>query len=397
MLEDHRLRASTCALMALAALVAVAVELDGAPTVYPTGVTIHDPSKAYQGYNLYIDPNRNKPYGQIVLTDMSGNLVHSWVSPVAGFDKPHVVEPLPSGNILAIFGIYNQAGTSVLVELDWAGTPVWQWAPPGSAWVHHDVERLPNGNTLVLMAKPGVFPEIGPNPMADAVLMELNTDGRPVWDWSTANHWGQLPLTKAERKAMRSANADGKAIVFHANSLAALPPNPFAAQDPRFTPGNILTSQRDTNLVLLIDRNTGQIVWSTKNTIGQHQVEMIEPSLPGAGNLLLLDNGGASYYSSLARLWSQVLELDPPSKGTVWQYKATKSNLREDAFFGRAGGGAQRLPNGNTLITEGPWGRAFEVTTSGTIVWEFVIGSGPFYRFTRVAPDWPPFAPLPAR
>ena len=34
--------------------------------------------------------------------------------------------------------------------------------------------------------------------------------------------------------------------------------------------------------------------------------------------------------------------------------------------------GAQRLPNGNTLITESDAGRVFEVTEGGDIVWEFV-------------------------
>ena len=32
----------------------------------------------------------------------------------------------------------------------------------------------------------------------------------------------------------------------------------------------------------------------------------------------------------------------------------------------------QRLPNGNTLITEGSDGRVFEVTPDHKIVWEFV-------------------------
>jgi hypothetical protein len=33
---------------------------------------------------------------------------------------------------------------------------------------------------------------------------------------------------------------------------------------------------------------------------------------------------------------------------------------------------AQRLPNGNTLINEASFGRFFEVTRDGEIVWEYV-------------------------
>ena len=33
---------------------------------------------------------------------------------------------------------------------------------------------------------------------------------------------------------------------------------------------------------------------------------------------------------------------------------------------------ARRLANGNTLICEGQWGRLFEVTSEGEIVWDYV-------------------------
>jgi hypothetical protein len=36
-------------------------------------------------------------------------------------------------------------------------------------------------------------------------------------------------------------------------------------------------------------------------------------------------------------------------------------------------GAAERLPNGNTHITESATGRLFEVTPGGDVVWEYVI------------------------
>ena len=36
-------------------------------------------------------------------------------------------------------------------------------------------------------------------------------------------------------------------------------------------------------------------------------------------------------------------------------------------------GNAQRLPNGNTHVTESSTGRLFEVTPAGEVVWEYVI------------------------
>jgi hypothetical protein len=34
--------------------------------------------------------------------------------------------------------------------------------------------------------------------------------------------------------------------------------------------------------------------------------------------------------------------------------------------------GAQRLWSGNTLVCEGLWGRIFEVTPEGEVVWEYI-------------------------
>ena len=74
-------------------------------------------------------------------------------------------------------------------------------------------------------------------------------------------------------------------------------------------------------------------------------------------HILVFDNGRS-------RGWSRVVEVDPETKKIVWQYRAKD-------FFSRLRGGAQRLPNGNTLVTESVKGRVFEVTPDGEIVWDF--------------------------
>ena len=76
--------------------------------------------------------------------------------------------------------------------------------------------------------------------------------------------------------------------------------------------------------------------------------------------LAVFDNG-------LGRGWSRVVEVDPRSDEIVWEYRAAKP---ED-FYSRAQGAAQRLPNGNTLITDSDSGLLFEVTPEGETVWEY--------------------------
>jgi hypothetical protein len=96
-----------------------------------------------------------------------------------------------------------------------------------------------------------------------------------------------------------------------------------------------------------------------------------------------------------------VIEFNPKTLEIVWQYELRDPGPGERKFFSWYISGAQRLLNGNTLITEGSTGRVFEVTRSGDIVWEYIspfeADSGPFvffgrsiYRAYRVPPDWLP-------
>ena len=62
------------------------------------------------------------------------------------------------------------------------------------------------------------------------------------------------------------------------------------------------------------------------------------------------------------------MEIDPETNTVVWNY----SDARQQSFYSHAQGGAQRLPNGNTLVTEAWFGRLFQVTPEGEVVWEFI-------------------------
>jgi hypothetical protein len=91
-----------------------------------------------------------------------------------------------------------------------------------------------------------------------------------------------------------------------------------------------------------------------------------------------------------------VLEINPVTPELVWSY----TNPR---FLSTNISGAQRLPNGNTLITAGAGGRMFEVTRDGTIVWEYLFplfsganASNAVYRAYRVPYAWIPQLTRPA-
>jgi hypothetical protein len=60
--------------------------------------------------------------------------------------------------------------------------------------------------------------------------------------------------------------------------------------------------------------------------------------------------------------------VNPGTNEIAWNYQETL----EYNFFSPRISNAQRLPNGNTLINEGSFGRFFEVTRDGDVVWEYV-------------------------
>lgn len=89
--------------------------------------------------------------------------------------------------------------------------------------------------------------------------------------------------------------------------------------------------------------------------------------LTGAGEVYLVDLAG-----NVAHEWK--LPYPPGLHGylatqeIVWQYMDDPPHN----FFSWYISGAQCLPNSNTLITEGAFGRLFEVTPAGQTVWEYV-------------------------
>jgi hypothetical protein len=110
----------------------------------------------------------------------------------------------------------------------------------------------------------------------------------------------------------------------------------------------------------------------------QHDPHWIPEGLPGAGNLLVFNNGRDRHDGNYSSVDEVVLPVDSqgnyvrePGKAfgpdkPMWSYS------KKDEFFAPLMAGAQRLPNGNTLICTGFAGTAFEVTPEGEKVWDFV-------------------------
>jgi hypothetical protein len=175
-------------------------------------------------------------------------------------------------------------------------------------------------------------------------LVEMTIEGNVVWEWRSWEHLD--PITDTITGVQ-----DNRDEWTHGNGISEMPD------------GNILLSFRNISTVVMINRRTGEIYWKlgAPPLSGQHA-----PYMLANGHLLLFDNGPHRLDETLP--FSRVLEIDPATKNIVWKYQ----EKRTYNFFSARISNAQRLPNGNTLINEGLFGRFFEVTAEGAIVWEYV-------------------------
>ena len=315
----------------------------------PTGVTHHEPGRAFAGYTVYATNWGAAAYA----VDMEGRVVHTWPAPNGW--RTLYAHLLPTGNLLMRCMTDAQpwrlgGASAELLELDWDGKVVWRYSNPG---LHHDHCRLPNGNTLLLLWEPlpkpvsrrvkGGVPgsELEGGVMLGDTLLEVDAAGREVW---------RFPLRQALDFALdRICPLEARHEWTHANAVSVVPG------------GRILLSFRYTDTIALLDRTTGTFTWRYGPGVLSHQHD---PSWLPNGHILVFNNGE---HRLKAIPHSSVMEIDPATNAVVWEYKGSP----EISFSSPTISGAQRLPNGNTLITEGRPGRLFEVTPDKDIVWEY--------------------------
>jgi uncharacterized protein (UPF0248 family) len=334
------------------------------------GLRAYDPERAFSGFTLFAPhfvQNKN-----VYLIDLKGEVVHTWQMPYPPGLSGYLTERgtlffngrSPEDNFLSRFPFKG----GVVLEADWNGKVLWEVRHPDH---HHHGILLRNGNVLLhcmgqvpddisrrvkggMVEKNMLSGQYAPLAEAEAgkmysdYLAEVTPAGKTVWEWRTWEHLDPEADGITEVQAPRTMWAQG-------NSVQELPD------------GDILASYRPTSTVIRISRKTDKIVWKlgAPTVAGQHA-----PTLLANGNILIFDNGTHRLDDSMP--YSRVIEIDPATNEIVWKYQDHPSWN----FFSPRMGIAQRLPNGNTLITESSFGRFFEVTTEGQIVWEYV---NPFF------------------
>lgn len=314
------------------------------------GLNTYDEAGATVGFTIFTTLGGSATQ----LLNMRGEVVHEWPLPSPPGNYGYL---LPSGNLLVAVrtpefdekGLSGKGGR--IIEMDWDGNILWEHI---DHLQNHDFRRRENGNTVYaaweLMPDEAAARVQGGEPGSEHkdgiwgdVIREVDPDGNLVWEWSAANDLDieNYPICPIEHRREYA----------HINTVFPLPN------------GDVMLSSRNTNLIATIDRGTKKFSWEMCDRIlgHQHDVQMLDN-----GNVLVFANGAHGVWGGV-NYGSRILEIDQKTNEIVWQYAGTPPLTFHSPFIS----GCQRLPSGNTLICEGHWGRFFEVTPEGDIVWDF--------------------------
>jgi hypothetical protein len=320
------------------------------PAPLSSGVTVHQEGSAHQGLNLVVSGHAPEAH----LVDMSGETVHTWrfdfgdafpgrtvPADAKGRDQWRRAHLFENGDLLAI---YEGLG---LIKIDRESRLLWAY----DGHCHHDLEVAGDGSIYVLEREARIIPRLHETlPVLEDFITILEADG------SRRERISILEALERSRYDSLLHRRRPAGDIFHTNTIEILD-GTLEGASPAFREGNCLVSILRLDTIAVVDLQRREVAWAlTGPWREQHQ-----PTVVPGGRLLVFNNRAGPDASS-------VVEIDPFSQEIVWTYRGDEAN----PFYTRTCGSNQRLPNGNTLITESNNGRAFEVTPDGLIVWEYI-------------------------
>jgi len=354
----------------------------------------------------------------VFLMSLDGQKLHEWTTPYA---PGYSVYLLPSGRLLRanslperpLSALQGSNGGSVEM-LDWNSTVLWRYDyATTSGQQHHDVFWMPSNSHVLMVAwevhsgaeamaagrDPSTLPANG-DLWVDKVVEVDPATNQIVWEWRVWDHLLPPGEAASDHPGLIDPNyvTPGTDLTdwTHANAV-------FYNADL----DQVMLSVRNFSEFWILDHSTttaeaaghsggrlghgGDLVYRWGNPrayglaapqqlFGQHNAQWIASGLPGAGHVLVFNNGDAN-----ARPYSTVVELALPTNpdgsyvydpetgygpsAPVWEYVASPPQ----SVFAPIISGAQRLASGNTLVTVGTEGRFFEVTPAGQMVWSYTV------------------------
>ncbi len=410
------------------------------------GVFINDTNQTFKGYTLFAPKQNTMTY----LINNEGRKIHEWTA--STYPPGQSVYLLENGNLLRTCMTPGSLGTGGgeggrIEEYSWNDSLVWSMDYSTSTYMqHHDIKRLPNGNIIMLVVEKKSLAEMIAAGFDTSKMQEPDfhqkhiilpdevveiqptypTGGTVVWEWHVWDHLIQNhDATKANygipslHPELIDAAGDHKNLPLFWNHMNCIDYNPTFNQ--------IALSVRGNSEVWIIDHSTttaqaashaggthnkgGDLLYRWGNPITyvagatatddkyfqQHDAEWIKSDCPGAGDILCFNNGVNRNYSTIDQItppvdingnYTLVSGSAYGPTALTWTYVASPPS----SLYAQDISGAQRLPNGNTLIDDGPLGIFYEVTAAGDVVWKYInptTNLGPLTQGDSVPHNFP--------
>ncbi|MCX6230428.1 MAG: aryl-sulfate sulfotransferase [Bacteroidetes bacterium] len=389
------------------------------------GVFVNDTANAYKGY-LLLAP---KQYTKTYLINNEGRKLHEWTA--STYAPGQAVYLLENGNLLRTCMTQGNLGTGGgeggrIEEYNWNDSLIWWMNYSTTTYMqHHDIKKLPNGNIIMLVVEKKTVAQVEAAGFDTTTFQQPDfsqkkcilpdciveiqptypSGGTVVWEWHVWDHLIQNHDATKSNYGTPSAHpelidcaGDHRTKPIFWNHMNSIDYNPTFDQ--------IALSVRGNSEVWVVDHSTttaqatghtggtrgkgGDLIYrwgnplcygagtsSNQKYFEQHDVEWIKPGCPGAGDLLCFNNGVNRNYSTIDQFTPAA---DASGNYTIvsgsayapanlsWTYQATPPTSMYTGDIS----GAQRLPNGNTIICVGPTGTLYEVTAAGQVVWKYI-------------------------
>ena len=332
------------------------------------------PQKAYDGITLITAMAENS-FG-IKLIDLKGKVINTWNVPYSSIWKSRN-EPdqkkkdwdleiecallYPNGDVLFVFN------RDSLVKIDKDSNVIWKRPHK----IHHMLFEDNEGNIWAPAMKNITLKYKYKNEeliLADPeYIYKLSPDGEIIEEIDllksiiNSNYKGilSIPFEHIDDRLERTKIL-GKDLT-HLNDIEIIE-HPEYFNNPLFEKGDLLVSLRDTNSLLLIDKETKIVKWvESGSMVHQH-----DPDILPNGEISIFDNRGGGN-EGLCEYKSRIITLNPSTKQITSIYEAEN----DGDFYTAFRGSHQYLPNGNIFIVESGKGRLFEIDKNGEIVWDY--------------------------
>jgi hypothetical protein len=331
--------------------------------------------------------------GRIQRYDADDQLIWDYYFSTPDYQQHHDVEPMPNGNLLVIAwerksreeaieagrqNVWGEMWPTMIAEIEPVGATggniVWEW----HAWDHLIQDADPSKQNYGVV---GDHPE----------LIDINLGGVATGDWIHANAIDYNP--QLDQIVISSHFLHEIYVIDHSTTTA---------EAAGHSGGN---AGMGGDILYRWGRPENYRAGGERVIYVVHGVNWVEEGYPGAGNILLFNNGDRPGFSND---YSSVEEITPPLDGYTYYrepgapfgpQEPTWIYVEPASFYANHLSGAYRLANGNTLITEGTSGHIFEVTAAGDVVWDYDISTqlARAPRFNMETTAAPPAGSAPVR